>query len=192
MHSEAGCPVALGALADGGQTPDRFYPAQNIAHRGLRIEVLERGQRGETQLTILRPLGGFDSKQPSHLAASASAAPQKPDGGRPLRPVGAKSDRPRQHIRPNRRRWHRRYIWRDRAPGGALWSAPHLLLAVVLSWRAPGHRPGPHQHRPLLHSGLDLFETGLGAGFVMGTAALSAVCAAEADRTDDIVAGHYR
>src|SRR5579864_4123463 len=46
--------------------------------------------------------------------------------------------------------------------------------------------------RPLFHPGLDLVEAGLGAGFVVSAAALLAVGAAEADRADEIVAGHDR
>src|SRR5215831_1948081 len=42
----------------------------------------------------------------------------------------------------------------------------------------------------LLHPGPHLVETGLGAGFVLGPAALSAVCATEADGPDEIIAGH--
>jgi hypothetical protein len=53
----------------------------------------------------------------------------------------------------------------------------------------------PNQHQVCyfrLEARLDLVESGLGAGSILGAAAPGAVCAAEANRTNDIVAGHDR
>jgi hypothetical protein len=71
--------------------------------------------------------------------------------------------------------------------------AAHSLLSGPAT-RGPGtyHRKGRIRISLLLHPGLDLVESGLGAGFILSAAALGAVCATEADRTDDIVAGHDR
>jgi hypothetical protein len=67
-----------------------------------------------------------------------------------------------------------------------------LRLRLSPKLAAPGTGQAASSSGLLLHPGLDLVEAGLGAGFVMRAAALSAVCTAEADRADDIVAGHDR
>jgi hypothetical protein len=164
-----------------------WHHCQRKSSRFGRIDVSNSTSWREVLQTI-SSVGDYE-RIAGHWSgrSTTKAQTEQPFSGLPL----IANVPPRQHVRPDRRRRHRRHIWRDRASGGAPRGAPHLLLVVFLSSR-PRHWRGPHRHRPLLHSGLDLFEAGLCAGFVMGTAALSAVCAAEADRPDDIVAGHYR